>query len=157
MTAQWDLLIVSPRLEIKKELRRILDGLPVNIFVASTLEQANDVLGRHFIRLIFSEEYFTDGSYRNLLSVARALPTKPAFVLMLCTGDWQEYLVALKLGVTEVIRCPLQPTDVELCLVRVVHTEVAESLQSIVLNSSPSAYEKPEGAEYRAAASPGAD
>ncbi len=76
---------------------------------------------------------------------------------MLCTGEWQEYLEALKLGVTEVIRCPLQPTDVELCLIRVAHTEVAESLQSIVPKSSPSAYEKPRGAEYRAAASSGAD
>jgi hypothetical protein len=36
---------------------------------------------------------------------------------MLCTGEWDEYLEALHLGAEEVLRCPLQPTDVDLALI----------------------------------------
>jgi hypothetical protein len=40
---------------------------------------------------------------------------------MLCTGEWEEYLEALHLGAAEVIRCPLQPTDVDLALIHTMH------------------------------------
>ena len=31
--------------------------------------------------------------------------------------EWEEYLEALRLGATEVLRCPLQPSDVDLALI----------------------------------------
>jgi DNA-binding NtrC family response regulator len=118
MEKEWDLLVVSSRLENRKALLRILDGLPVDIFTAATISQAHEVLSSHAIRLIFSEENFADGSYRELLRSVRAEHRGPRMVLMLCTGEWEEYLEAMRLGVSEVIRCPLQPTDVELTLIR---------------------------------------
>jgi hypothetical protein len=39
--------------------------------------------------------------------------------LLLFTGEWEEYLEAIRLGTTEVLRCPLQSTDVELTLIHV--------------------------------------
>lgn len=118
MEKEWDLLVVSSRLENRKALLRILDGLPVDIFTAATIRQAHEVLAGHSIRLIFSEEHFADGTYRELLRTVRAQHPGLRMVLMLCTGEWEEYLEAIRLGVTEVIRCPLQPTDVELTLIR---------------------------------------
>ena len=46
-----------------------------------------------------------------------ALSEDIRFVVMLCTGEWEEYLEALRLGAEEVLRCPLQPTDVDLALI----------------------------------------
>lgn len=40
------------------------------------------------------------------------------FVVMLCSGEWNECLEAMRLGATDVIRCPLQSTEVEYVLIR---------------------------------------
>jgi DNA-binding NtrC family response regulator len=119
MDKPWDILVVSARLENKKALLRILQGLSVSAFTASTLEQAHEVLSARSIRLIFCEENFADGSYRDLLSAVHTPQTRTPLVLMLSTGEWEEYLEAMSLGATEALRCPLQPTDVELTLIRV--------------------------------------
>ena len=119
MDKPWDILVVSARLENKKALLRILQGLPVSAFTASTVQQAHEVLSTHSIRLIFCEETFADGSYRDLLAAVRTPQTRTPLVLMLSTGEWEDYLEAMSLGATEALHCPLQPTDVELTLIRV--------------------------------------
>jgi len=126
MDKQWDILVVSARLENKRALLRILQGLPVSAFTASTVQQAHEVLSTHSIRLIFCEENFADGSYRDLLAAVRTPQTRTPLVLMLSTGEWEEYLEAMSLGATEALRCPLQPTDVELTLIRVAREHEAQ-------------------------------
>jgi DNA-binding NtrC family response regulator len=119
MDKHWDILVVSARLENKRALLRILQGLPVSAFTASTVQQAHEVLSTHSIRVIFCEENFADGSYRDLLATGRTLQIRTPLVLMLSTGEWEEYLEAMSLGATEALRCPLEPTDVELTLIRI--------------------------------------
>jgi DNA-binding NtrC family response regulator len=119
MDKSWDILVVSGRLENKRALLRILQPLPVSAFTASTVQQAHEVLSTHSIRVIFCEENFADGSYRDLLAAVHTPPIRTPLVLMLSTGEWEEYLEAMSLGATEALRCPLQPTDVELTLIRV--------------------------------------
>jgi DNA-binding NtrC family response regulator len=119
MDKPWDILVVSARLENKRALLRILQGLPVSAFTASTVQQAHEVLSTHSIRVIFCEENFVDGSYRDVLAAVHTPQTRTPLVLMLSTGEWEEYLEAMSLGATEALRCPLQPTDVELTLIRV--------------------------------------
>jgi DNA-binding NtrC family response regulator len=124
MENRWDILVVSGRFENKRMLLHILYDLPVFVFTASTVRQAHEVLASRPIRLLFCEEHLADGSYRDLLdSIHRVQPTTQ-LVLMLSTGEWQEYLDAMSLGAREVIRCPLQPTDVELVLIRAARDSV---------------------------------
>jgi DNA-binding NtrC family response regulator len=56
----------------------------------------------------------------------RTLHPATRFVVMLCTGEWEEYLEALRLGAEEVLRCPLQPTDVDLALIHAMRSGVAK-------------------------------
>jgi DNA-binding NtrC family response regulator len=126
MDKPWDILVVSARLENKKALLRILQGLPVSAFTASTVQQAHEVLSTHSIRLIFCEENFVDGSYRDVLAAVRTPQTRTPLVLMLSTGEWEEYLEAMSLGAIEALRCPLQPTDVELTLIRIAREHEAQ-------------------------------
>jgi|SRR4030095_6809466 DNA-binding NtrC family response regulator len=127
MEKQWDVLMVSARPKNKRALLQILQGLPINVFTASTVQQAYEVLSSHSIRLIFSEENFPDGSYRDLLAAVHSGQTKTPLVLLLSTGEWDECLEAMGLGATEVLRCPLQATDVELTLIRVARDQKGQT------------------------------
>jgi DNA-binding NtrC family response regulator len=120
-TQSWSALIVSASIENRKALLRILDGLPVDTFVAATIGQAQEVLSCHSIEVIFCEESLPDGSYRQFLEPPTAKNKLKRIVVMLRTGEWDEYLEAMRLGVTDVLRCPLQPIEVELVLIGVAH------------------------------------
>ena len=115
---QWDVLIVSARTENGKALMRILSDLPINVFAVTTIGQAREVLAKHPVEMIFCEEFLPDGTYRELLEFVIAESNSTAFVVTLCTGEWGEYLEAIHLGATDVLRCPLQAIDVELVLIR---------------------------------------
>jgi DNA-binding NtrC family response regulator len=127
MDKHWDILVVSARLENKRALLRVLQGLPVSAFTASTIQQAHEVLSTHSIRVIFCEENFADGSYRDLLAAVRTPPIRTPLVLMLSTGEWEEYLEAMSLGAIEALRCPPEPTDVELALIRAARQHEAQN------------------------------
>jgi DNA-binding NtrC family response regulator len=114
-------LIVSCRPENRKSLLKVFDGLPLNTYCASNLAQAREVLSKHKPAVVFCEERLSDGSYRELLSTVHASSPKLRFVVMLCTGEWEEYLEALHLGAAEVIRCPLEPTDIDMALIHTMH------------------------------------
>lgn len=115
---QWDVLIVSARTENGKALMRILADLPINVFAVTTIGQAREVLAKHTVEMIFCEEFLPDGTYLELLEFVIAESSLTAFVVTLCTGEWDEYLEAIHLGATDVLRCPLQSIDVELVLIR---------------------------------------
>jgi DNA-binding NtrC family response regulator len=129
MEAQPDVLVVSNNLEHRKELVRILDALPLNIYIACTIVQAEEVLARHSALMVFCGECCNDGTYQDLLSLLSRQYSTKHVVLMLRPGEWNKYLEALRLGVAEVVHFPLRPTDIELALIRASHDaekEVAE-------------------------------
>jgi len=111
------ILIVSCRPENRKMLLRVFDGLPIDSYSAPSISQAREALKSRPFSAVFCEERLSDGSYRDLLTDVRSGQEGTRFVVMLCTGEWEEYLEALHLGADEVLRCPLQPTDVDLALI----------------------------------------
>jgi DNA-binding NtrC family response regulator len=123
MERDWNLLVVSARLENKKALLDILRDFPVDVLIASTVAQAQEAMSGHLIQCIFSEENLPDGSYRDVLAAMLGFGLKSPLVLMLCTGEWQEYIEAMKLGAAEVIRSPLQAIDVELALIHMIREQ----------------------------------
>lgn len=116
------ILIISCRPENRKMLMRVFDGLPIDSYSASTLAQAREALCTRPFSVIFCEERLSDGSYRDLLHEVHASAEPTRFVVMLCTGEWEEYLEALRLGAEEVLRCPLQPTDIDLALIHAMRS-----------------------------------
>lgn len=113
-----ELLVISGHLESRKALLCILEKHPVLVFATATIEHAREVLAVRSIELVFSEENFVDGTYRDLLKDIRLMRPEAHFVLMLCTGDWEECVEGMGLGAWDVLRCPLVPTDVEFLLSR---------------------------------------
>jgi two-component system, NtrC family, response regulator PilR len=116
------ILIISCRPENRKMLTRVFDGLPIDSYTAPSIAQAREVLKTRSFSVVFCEERLSDGSYRELLHEVRNSGEGTRFVVMLCTGEWEEYLEALRLGAEEVLRCPLQPTDIDLALIHAMRS-----------------------------------
>ena len=119
------ILIVSCRPENRKMLMRVFDGLPIDSYSASRVDQAREALKSRNFSVVFCEERLLDGTYFDVLAEVRTLHPATRFVVMLCTGEWEEYLETLRLGAEEVLRCPLQSTDVDLALIHAMRSGVA--------------------------------
>jgi two-component system NtrC family response regulator len=118
MKPPLQLLIVSSRIEAKKALLHIVEGLPVNAYTSPTIERAWEVLMDHPIDVIFCDERLPDGAYPDFLSAVRSDHKTTQFIVLLSSEEWEDYLQAMRLGVTDVLRGSFQPTDVELLLIR---------------------------------------
>ena len=117
MKRERTMLIVSCRPENRKTLVRVFDELSINSYVAPTIRDARELLGSRSLSMVFCEERLSDGSYCDLLRDVRATWPETGFVVLLCTGEREEYLQAMRLGAQEVLRSPLRPTDVDLVLI----------------------------------------
>jgi DNA-binding NtrC family response regulator len=118
-----DILVTSSRVEDRRALMRILDGLPINVFSSSSVKQAEEVMSQKKLALVFCDEHLPDGSYRELLSRSRIAQKHPRLVVTTHTGEWNEYLEATRRGAFDVIRYPLQPADVELIVIRAMRDQ----------------------------------
>jgi DNA-binding NtrC family response regulator len=123
VASQVSVLVVSARLENKKALLRILNNLPVEVFTVGSHAQAREVLAQRPISIVFCEERVTDGGYLDLLAHTLTRHESVQFIVMLFAGEWTHYAEALRFGATEVVRCPLLPTDVELALIHAMRKQ----------------------------------
>lgn len=117
MAREIDLLLVSSRLENKRTLLRFLEELPLNIYTVGNVVEAEETLEEREIDVVVCDERVSDGTYHDVLALTLDRKPQIQFVLLLCTGGQEEYSEAIRLGVTEVVRPPLHPTDIELALI----------------------------------------
>jgi DNA-binding NtrC family response regulator len=79
--------------------------------------------------LVFCDEHLPDASYLDVLTAVRARQGTARVVVISRVGEWEEYVQASQLGAVDVIRCPLQPTDVELSIIHAMHDEESRASQ----------------------------
>ena len=125
MPREIDLLIVSSRLENKRTLLRFLEGLPLNIYTVGNVEEAEETFEEREIHVVVCDERLSDGTYHDVLALTRDSKPQIQFILLLCTGGQEEYSEAIRLGVTDVVRPPLHPTDIELALIHALRHKQA--------------------------------
>lgn len=87
MNKPCDILVTSSRVEDRRALLKILDGLPINVYSSSTLQQAEEVISQRKLALVFCDEYLPDGSYRELLKGSRATRKLPHLIVTTHTGE----------------------------------------------------------------------
>jgi two-component system, NtrC family, response regulator PilR len=120
-------LVVSCRPENRKLLMNVFSGLPIDTYSARSIQEAKEALQLRPFSLVFCEERLPDWSYADLLRHVQLTNSATRFVVLLCTGEWEEYLEALRLGAEEVLRCPLQPTDIDLALIHAMRPARSET------------------------------
>ena len=123
MNGTLDVLVASSQLENRRALIHVLEALSANVISSSSIQQAAEVLAQRPIELVFCDDQLPDGSYRDLLPVARARTQSPRVVVTSRVGEWEEYLEAMRLGAFDFIRGPMHPTDVELVVLRAQHDQ----------------------------------
>jgi len=123
MSESLGVLVASSQLENRRALIEVLEGLSADVTSSSSIEQASEVLAKQPIELVFCDDELPDGSYRDLLPAARHRQQGIRVVVITRTGEWEEYLEAMRLGAFDFIRGPMHPTDVELVVSRAQHEQ----------------------------------
>jgi DNA-binding NtrC family response regulator len=123
MLRQKDVLVACTDMSNRSALVHMLEGMSVNVFSCSTMNQISDVLSKQKVELVFCDENLSDGSFRDLLRAKQPWMGRPRIVVIFRVGEWAEYLEALQLGVFEVISTPVHSTDVELAVIRAIRDE----------------------------------
>lgn len=120
-------LVVSPELEARKPLLRTLEELRVDTLVYSGRAQAEEVLSKQPVEIVFCDERLPDGCYSDLVRPNRSQHRVSRVVVTTRTGNWDLYFETLGKGAFDVIRCPCYATDVEMTVIRVLREEHGQS------------------------------
>src|SRR5215467_1528114 len=126
MSKEWDVLVASGNFEHRRSLIRILEELPLNVISVSTFQQAEEVLSRQHISLLFSDLRLPDGSYRELLSHTDSSGQTPRVVLTTEASDVVDPQEVAECHVLGTLKYPFHATDVELQVIRAAHEEREE-------------------------------
>ena len=122
---QIRVLIVSPLIEVRRPLLRTLEKLSTDVVVCSTRAQAEEVLSRGAVEVVFCDDHLADGGYGDLIHAGHFDHRIPRVVVTTRTGDWELYFAAVAKGAFDVIRSPWHATDVEMVVIRALHEEQA--------------------------------
>jgi DNA-binding NtrC family response regulator len=106
------ILVVSSEFKNRYALREILNREGWEAICASTVGECEKVLASQNTDLVFCDRGLTDGSYRDILTIARSVGRNARLVVTSRLADWDEYLKALKDGAFDLIASPCQKADV---------------------------------------------
>ena len=145
MREPWDVLVASSCMENRQHLQNILENLSLNVISCSAISQAEEVLARQEIPLVFCDELLSDGCYRGLLSATRRTGQKASRVVVFTirAGEWDEYLEVMRLGAFDAMWCTAHPTDVELVVLRAMRERREAAQEAISLGCPPPAKSYP--------------
>jgi DNA-binding NtrC family response regulator len=111
-------LLVSPDMDVRRPVVRTLEALSADAIVCSTRAQAEEVLSRQAVEIVFCDEHLPDGSYCDLIRSFGTAGEIPRVVLITRTGEWELYFEATSKGAFDVIRSPWHATDLEMAVIR---------------------------------------
>lgn len=113
MITPWQIVVASSDLEGRRLLMQILTRQGLDPISVSNLAECRETMQKERVGLVFADRHLADGSYRDVLELARSGPDKVRVVVTSKHPDWDEYLEAMRMGAFDVIASPCRPTDVE--------------------------------------------
>jgi DNA-binding NtrC family response regulator len=116
-------LVVSSTLATRRPLLRTLETLCAEVISCSTQAQAEEVLSRQGIEIVFCDEQLADGSYYDLIHPNHWEQRIPRVVVTTQIGEWELYFEALGKGAFDTIRCPWYAAELEVIIIRALLEE----------------------------------
>jgi DNA-binding NtrC family response regulator len=125
----WQIVIASSDAEMRGRVIQILDRLGLGYIVATSVGQCLAMLEREHVGLIFCDRNLSDGSYLEILGPTNSDSARRIrVVLMSSLMEPNEYHVARRSGLFELISVPCRPTDVEWMIIRAKREELSRTV-----------------------------
>jgi DNA-binding NtrC family response regulator len=112
MDTPTQILVASSELENRRALAGILTKEGYDTICVSRVSECQEALSAQNVTLVFCDRRLSDGTYRDVLGLARGSKQNVRVVVTSRLADWDEYLEALHHGAFDLIASPCQPTDV---------------------------------------------
>lgn len=106
------ILVVSSELGNSNTLGDTIGHEGWKTICASTVGECKGVFANQDIDLVFCERHLTDGTYRDVLAIARSRRRSARLVVMSSSPNWDEYLEALRDGAFDLIASPCGMADI---------------------------------------------
>src|SRR5450631_504429 len=109
----YPVLIASSDTKNRNAIRAVLAEAGINTICASTVKETQEALASTPVSIVICDRELPDGSFKDLLHLAKKERPEVLVVVTSCTADWKESVAAKQLGVFEVIPSPCQRSNVE--------------------------------------------
>ncbi len=108
-----EVLAASADPQSRLVLASVLSQWGLELICSSTVREANVILARQPVPLLFCEERLADGTFRDVLSAAKLMESRLHIVVSSPMDDENRYWEAIQLGAFDVIPFPCRATDVQ--------------------------------------------
>ena len=106
-------LVVSSDDEVRRELAEILDHGGLSPVLASTVAESRTALVQHDMCMVLCDEFVVDGNYRAVVEIVEHADTHVPVIVVSRTGDWPEYLAAIRSGAFDYVAYPPVPGELQ--------------------------------------------
>jgi DNA-binding NtrC family response regulator len=103
-------LVVSSDDQVRRKLAEILGQCGLAPVLASTVNESGMALAGHEVFIVLCDD-LVDGRYEDIVKLAGRFNTKLPVIVLSRTGDWPEYLTAIRSGAFDYVPYPPIPQD----------------------------------------------
>jgi CheY-like chemotaxis protein len=115
------LLVACSDPESRAHLTDSLKDTEFETILASNCEESSRVLGKQPVSMVFCEDRLPGGGLPGVLNEVKLSGTSTPVVVLSRTGDWEEYLAALRLGAFDMVTPPYQRTAIHTVAYNALH------------------------------------
>jgi CheY-like chemotaxis protein len=101
------LLLACSDPESRKRLTHTL-GEEFETISASNVQESSSLLAQHTFSLVFCEDLLPGGGFPRLMNEVKRSGTSTPLVVLSRTGEWEEFLAALRLGAFDMVIPPYE-------------------------------------------------
>jgi DNA-binding response OmpR family regulator len=105
--------IASSEIENRNAIRAILAEDGLNTIYATTVKETQETLANTPVSIVICDRQLRDGSFKELLHLAKKERPEVLVVVTSRTDDWKENVAAKQVGAFEVIPSPCQRSNLE--------------------------------------------
>lgn len=128
--AEGTVMIATMDSAVHTALANILEGHGIDIEWVKGLEAAKELLSTGFVAVCLCGFGLEDGSYKDLMKLAkRQVPETPVVIVStpMCANEYGEYLAAMNAGAFDFLCYPYQKREVE----RILRLAVSSSRRAL--------------------------
>jgi DNA-binding NtrC family response regulator len=108
-----NVMLVSPILETQQAFASVLGQRGIAPILASTVREAQRILSRHSISLIFCSDELPGGGVDAFIRQTSKPPAKVPVIVVSRFDDWERYLNFLQIGAFDYVLYPPSGSEIE--------------------------------------------